>query len=68
MNERMRARPWVVHTQVDFARCSPRRRPTASAPPSCSTAALAEAKQLGMPRLVELGERVRADAAVAPRA
>jgi tetratricopeptide (TPR) repeat protein len=58
MNERMRARPWVVHTQLDLARVlahTPGDRERAA---ELYDAALAEARALGMPRLVAAAERV----------
>jgi DNA-binding SARP family transcriptional activator len=61
MNEHMRARPWVVHTQIDLARVlaqAPADRERAS---ELLDSALAEAQRLGMPRLVE---RVRTRATV----
>jgi DNA-binding SARP family transcriptional activator len=61
MNEHMRARPWVIHTQIDLARVLaqvPADRERAS---ELLDTALTEAQQLGMPRLVE---RVRTRAAV----
>ena len=53
MNERMRARP-VGRPHADRPRraCSRRCRPTASAPPSCSSRASRRRAQLGMPRLI----------------
>jgi DNA-binding SARP family transcriptional activator len=64
MNERMRARPWVVQTQVDLARVlahAPADRERAA---SLFDAALLEARQLGMPRVLAAAERLRAGAAV----
>jgi DNA-binding SARP family transcriptional activator/tetratricopeptide (TPR) repeat protein len=58
MNERMRARPWVIHTQVDLARVlaqSPADRDRAT---ELFETALSEARSLGMPRLVASAERV----------
>ncbi len=61
MNERMRARPWVVHAQVDLARVLAQAPADRERAAELLDGALAEATQLGMPRLVE---RVRARAAV----
>ena len=58
MNERMRARPWVIHTQLDLARVlaqSPADRERAT---ELFETALTEARSLGMPRLVATAERV----------
>jgi hypothetical protein len=64
MNERMRARPWVARTQVEMARVlaqAPGGREQAA---ELLDAGLAEARRLGMPRLVQTAERVRAGPAV----
>ncbi len=61
MNEHMRARPWVVHTQIDLARVLAQAPADRERGAELLEAALAEAQQLGMPRLVE---RVRTRAAV----
>jgi tetratricopeptide (TPR) repeat protein len=68
MNERMRARPWVARTRVEFARLLSQKPAGRDRAAELLEAGLAEAQRLGMPRLVELGERVRADAAVTPPA
>jgi len=68
INERMRARPWVARTRVEFARLLSEQPAGRDRAADLLEAGIAEAQRLGMPRLVELGERVRADAAVAPRA
>ena len=68
MNERMRARPWVARTQIEFARLLSEQPAGRDRAAELLEAGLAEAQRLGMPRLVELGERVRAGAAVTPRA
>ena len=68
MNERMRARPWVARTQVEFARLLAQKPAGRERAAELLEAGLAEAQQLGMPRLVELGERVRSAATVTPRA
>ena len=61
MNERMRARPWVVHTQLELAaRARAGARPTASAPPSCSSRASPRRGALGMARVL-VEARSRAD-------
>jgi DNA-binding SARP family transcriptional activator len=60
MNERMRARPWVAHTQVELARVLGGQKRAAK----LLEAGIAEAQELGMPRLIERGEAVRAGAAV----
>ena len=64
MNERMRARPWVARTKVEFARVLAQRPAGRERAAELLDAGLAEARELGMPVLVELGERVRAGAAV----
>ncbi len=61
MNERMRARPWVVHAQVDLARVLAQVPADRERAAELLDGALAEATQLGMPRLVE---RVRTRATV----
>jgi tetratricopeptide (TPR) repeat protein len=61
MNERMRARPWVVHTQVELARVLAQAPADRERAGELLDTALAEARRLGMPRLVE---RVRTRAAV----
>jgi len=61
MNERMRARPWVVHAQVDLARVLAQAPADRERAAELLDGALAEATQLGMPRLVE---RVRTRATV----
>jgi eukaryotic-like serine/threonine-protein kinase len=68
MNERMRARPWVARTQVEFARLLAQKPAGRDRAAELLDAGLAEAQRLGMPRLVELGERIRSDAAVTPPA
>jgi tetratricopeptide (TPR) repeat protein len=64
MNERMRARPWVVHAQVDLARVLAQAPADRERAASLFDAALLEARQLGMPRLLSEIERLRAGAAV----
>ena len=66
MNERMRARPWVARTQVEFARMLAQKPAGRERATELLDAGLAEAQQLVMPRLVELGERIRAGEAVTP--
>jgi tetratricopeptide (TPR) repeat protein len=61
MNERMRARPWVAHTQIELARVLGQRHKRAA---ELLEAGIALAQELGMPRLVERAEAVRAGAAV----
>jgi DNA-binding SARP family transcriptional activator len=61
MNERMRARPWVVHAQVDLARVLAQAPADRERATELLESALAEATQLGMPRLIE---RVRTRATV----
>ena len=61
MNERMRARPWVVHAQVDLARVLAQVPADRERAAELLDGALAEATELGMPRLIE---RVRTRAAV----
>jgi DNA-binding SARP family transcriptional activator/tetratricopeptide (TPR) repeat protein len=68
MNERMRARPWVARTQVEFARLLSQKPAGRERAGELLDAGLAEAQRLGMPRLVELGEQIRAGAAVTPPA
>ena len=66
MNERMRARPWVAHTQVELARVLSQQASGRARAAKLLDAGLAEAQQLGMTRLVERGEAVRTGAAVTP--
>jgi hypothetical protein len=66
MNERMRARPWVARTKVEFARLLLQKPAGRERGSELLEAGIAEGQELGMPRLVELGERVRAGAAVTP--
>jgi hypothetical protein len=66
MNERMRARPWMARTKVEFARLLLQKPAGRERGSELLEAGIAEAQELGMPRLVELGERVRAGAAVTP--
>jgi DNA-binding SARP family transcriptional activator len=61
MNEHMRARPWVIHTQIDLARVLAQVPADRERAAELLDTALGEAQQLGMPRLVE---RVRTRAAV----
>jgi DNA-binding SARP family transcriptional activator/tetratricopeptide (TPR) repeat protein len=61
MNERMRAHPWVVHTQIALARALAQAPADRERAAELLDTALAEARRLGMPRLVE---RVRTRAAV----
>ena len=68
INERMRARPWVARTQIEFARLLSEEQDGRDRAAELLEAGLAEAQRLGMPRLVELGEQVRAGAAVTPPA
>jgi tetratricopeptide (TPR) repeat protein len=56
MNERMRARPWVAHTQVELARVLAQRAAGRERAAELLEAGLAEARQLGMPRLIERAE------------
>jgi hypothetical protein len=63
MNERMRARPWVVHAQVDLARVLAQAPADRERAAELLDTALAEAGRLGMPRLVE---RVRTRVEVVP--
>jgi DNA-binding SARP family transcriptional activator/tetratricopeptide (TPR) repeat protein len=58
MNEQMRARPWVVHTQIDLARVLAQSDADRERATELFEAALAEARALGMPRLVTAAERV----------
>jgi hypothetical protein len=58
MNERMRARPWVVHTELDLARVLAQAPADRERAAELYDAALAEARALGMPRLVAAAERV----------
>ena len=62
MNERMRARPWVARTKVEFARLLLQKPAGRERGADLLDEGIAEAQQLGMPRLVEFGEKVRADA------
>jgi hypothetical protein len=66
MNERMRARPWVAHTQIELARVLSQRPASGKRAAELLEAGLAQAQQLGMARLVERGEAVRSGAAVTP--
>jgi DNA-binding SARP family transcriptional activator/tetratricopeptide (TPR) repeat protein len=66
MNERMRARPWVAHTQIELARVLSQQAPSRERATTLLDAGIAEAQRLGMPRLVERGEAVRSAAAVTP--
>jgi tetratricopeptide (TPR) repeat protein len=58
MNERMRARPWVIHSQIDLARVLAQSEADRERATELFDAALAEARELGMPRLVTAAERV----------
>jgi hypothetical protein len=58
MNEQMRARPWVVHTQIDLARVLAQSDADRERASELFEAALTEARALGMPRLVTAAERV----------
>jgi hypothetical protein len=64
----MRARRGVARTGVEFARLLWARPPGRDRAAELLGAGIAEAQQLGMSRLVELGERVRADVPVTPGA
>ena len=64
MNERMRARPWVVQTQVDLARVLAQAPADRERAASLFDAGLLEARRLGMPRLLAQAERLRTEAAV----
>ncbi len=66
MNERMRARPWVAHTQVELARVLSQQAAGRERAGQLLEAGIAEAQRLGMPRLVERAEAVRSGAAVTP--
>ncbi len=66
MNERMRARPWVARTQVEFARLLAQKPAGRDRAAELLEAGRAEAQRLGLPRLVELAEQVRAGATVMP--
>ena len=68
INERMRARPWVARTQIEFARLLSEEASGRDRAGELLEAGLAEGQRLGMPRLVELGEQVRAGVAVTPPA
>ena len=57
MNERMRARPWVVHTQIALATVLAQAPADRERAASLFDAALAEARRLGMPRLLADAER-----------
>jgi tetratricopeptide (TPR) repeat protein len=61
MNERMRARPWVVHTKVELARVLAQKPAGRDRAAELLDAGLAEAQELGMPLLLE-----RAGTAVTP--
>ncbi len=61
MNERMRARPWVAHTQVELARVLAQKPADRDRSAELLDAGLAEAQAVGMPRLLE-----RASTAVTP--
>jgi acyl-CoA reductase-like NAD-dependent aldehyde dehydrogenase len=58
MNERMRARPWVVQTQIDLARVLAQAAADRERAASLFDAALLEARQLGMPRVLAAAERL----------
>jgi DNA-binding SARP family transcriptional activator len=58
MNEHMRARPWVVHTQLDLARVLAQAPADRERGGELYDAALAEARSIGMPRLVAKAERL----------
>jgi hypothetical protein len=58
MNERMRARPWVARTQVEFARVLAAKPAGRDRAAELVDAGLAEAQQLGMPRLLEQADAV----------
>jgi len=64
MNERMRARPWVVHTQIELARVLAQAPADRERAASLLDAALLEARRLGMPRVLAAAERLRAGAAL----
>jgi DNA-binding SARP family transcriptional activator/tetratricopeptide (TPR) repeat protein len=64
MNERMRARPWAVQTQIDLARVLAQAPADRERAASLFDAGLLEARALGMPRLLAQAERLRAGAAV----
>jgi hypothetical protein len=64
MNERMRARPWVVHTQIALASVLAQAPADRERAASLFDAGVAEARQLGLPRLLAVAERLRAGAAV----
>jgi DNA-binding SARP family transcriptional activator len=64
MNERMRARPWAVHTQIELARVLAQAPADRERAASLFDAALLEARRLGMPRLLAQAERLRTEAAV----
>jgi DNA-binding SARP family transcriptional activator len=64
MNERMRARPWVVQTQIDLARVLAQAPADRERAASLFGAGLLEARRLGMPRLLAQAERLRTEAAV----
>jgi tetratricopeptide (TPR) repeat protein len=66
MNERMRARPWVAHTQVELARVLSQQAAGRERAGELLEAGIAEAQRLVMPRLVERAEAVRSGAAVTP--
>jgi tetratricopeptide (TPR) repeat protein len=64
MNERMRARPWVVHTQIELARVLAQAPADRERAATLFDAALLEARRLGMPRVTAAAERLRAGALV----
>ena len=55
MNERMRARPWVAHTQIELARVLSQQASGRERAAKLLEAGLAEAQRLAMPRLTERG-------------
>ena len=62
MNEQMRARPWVVHAQIDLARVLAQSEADRERAAELFDAALAEARALGMPRVASPSAcRSRAD-------
>jgi DNA-binding SARP family transcriptional activator/tetratricopeptide (TPR) repeat protein len=58
MNERMRARPWVIHTQLALARVLAQTPADRERATELFDSALTEARTLGMPRTVAAAERV----------